>query len=326
MAIWALKARFGRSAAQPLAYTRKVYEGIASMNSGASAASDTNAGSGLVMDDDLLADEEDDLELDGTPTAPAELGPIGELWAEYKSTGSRGARDELIVHYAPLVKYVAARVAIGLPNNVDQEDLASAGIVGLMEAVAKFEPDRGFKFESYAAARIRGAIIDDLRSLDWVPRSVRSQARKVEEALSKLHEALGRNPTDEEVAEEMDVTVRKLRAIYARVSTVLFVSLDRLLSVGDKGDSGMSLVDTLVDTKAQDPLAVVEDREMKNFLKQAIAGLPERERTAITLYYYEGLSLAEISQVVGVSQARISQMNAKSVMTFRSLLNKGSRR
>lgn len=296
------------------------------MNTGASAARGTNAGSGLVVDEDLLDDEEDDLELDGTHTGPAELGPIGVLWAEYKSTGSQRARDELIVHYAPLVKYVAARVAIGLPSNVDQEDLASAGIIGLMEAVAKFEPDRGFKFESYAAARIRGAIIDDLRSLDWVPRSVRSQARKVEEALSRLHETLGRTPTDEEVAEEMDVTVRKLRAIYARVSTVLFVSLDRLLNVGDRGDSGMSLVDTLVDTKAQDPLAVVEDREMKNFLKQAIAGLPERERTAITLYYYEGLSLAEISQVVGVSQARISQMNAKSVMTFRSLLNKGSRR
>ncbi|HEX2178500.1 MAG TPA: FliA/WhiG family RNA polymerase sigma factor [Actinomycetota bacterium] len=296
------------------------------MNSGASAASDTTAGSGVVVDDDLREDLEEPDGQAGSAREPADLGPIGELWAEYKSTGSPRARDELIVHYAPLVKYVAARVAIGLPNNVDQEDLASSGIVGLMEAVSKFDPDRGFKFESYAAARIRGAIIDDLRSLDWVPRSVRSQARKVEETLSKLQDKLGRTPTDEEVAEEMGVTVRKLRAIYSRVSTILFVSLDRLLSVGDKGDSGMSLVDTLVDTKAEDPLAAVEEREMKEFLKKAIAGLPERERTAITLYYYEGLSLAEISQVVGVSQARISQMNAKSVMTFRSLLNKGSRR
>lgn len=296
------------------------------MNAGASAApgsggSGTSVDTGVVDDDDF---DEDDLE-DDVPPAKT-LGPVDELWTEFKSTGSARARDELIVHYAPLVKYVAARVAIGLPNNVDQEDLASAGILGLMEAVNKFEPDRGFKFESYAAARIRGAIIDDLRSLDWVPRSVRSQARKVEEALSKLQDKLGRTPTDEEVAEEMEVTVRKLRAIYAKVSTILFVSLDRLMSVGDKGDSGMSLVDTLVDTKAEDPLASVEEKEMKQFLVKAIASLPERERTAITLYYYEGLSLAEISQVVGVSQARISQMNAKSVMTFRSLLNKGSRR
>lgn len=296
------------------------------MMAGASAGaggsgSGTSVDTGVMDDDDL---EDDDLEDDEPPVKT--LGPVDELWSEFKSTGSPRARDELIVHYAPLVKYVAARVAIGLPNNVDQEDLASAGILGLMEAVNKFEPDRGFKFESYAAARIRGAIIDDLRSLDWVPRSVRSQARKVEEALSKLQDKLGRVPTDEEVAEEMDVTVRKLRSIYAKVSTILFVSLDRLMSVGDKGDSGMSLVDTLVDTKAEDPLASVEEKEMKQFLVKAIASLPERERTAITLYYYEGLSLAEISQVVGVSQARISQMNAKSVMTFRSLLNKGSRR
>lgn len=306
-----------RYACQSLAYTREqAYERIATMKSGASAATDA----GDDVDPDLAEDEEDQDEPAST------LGPVDELWAEYKSTGSQRAKDELIVHYAPLVKYVAARVAIGLPNNVDQEDLASAGILGLMEAVAKFEPERGFKFESYAAQRIRGAIIDDLRSLDWVPRSVRAQARRVEEVLSKLTDKLGRSPTDEEVAEEMGVTVRKLRAIYSKVSTILFVSLDRLLSVGDKGDSGMSLVDTLVDTKAEDPAAAVEEREMKEFLRKAIAGLPERERTAITLYYYEGLSLAEISQVVGVSQARISQMNAKSVMTFRSILNKGSRR
>ncbi len=291
------------------------------MNAGTSPAAGSSASQASV-DPDF---DDDDLETDDAPLVRA-LGPVDELWSEFKSTGSQRARDELIVHYAPLVKYVAARVAIGLPNNVDQEDLASAGILGLMEAVNKFEPERGFKFESYAAARIRGAIIDDLRALDWVPRSVRSQARKVEETLSKLQDKLGRSPTDEEVADEMGVTVRKLRSIYAKVSTLLFVSLDRLMSVGDKGDSGMSLVDTLVDTKAEDPLASVEEKEMKQFLANAIAGLPERERTAITLYYYEGLSLAEISQVVGVSQARISQMNAKSVMTFRSLLNKGSRR
>ncbi|CAN5867109.1 RNA polymerase sigma factor WhiG [soil metagenome] len=292
------------------------------MNAGASPASNSSVRQVSVDSDD---DNGDDLETDDGPPVKT-LGPVDDLWTEFKSTGSPRARDELIVHYAPLVKYVAARVAIGLPNNVDQEDLTSAGILGLMEAINRFEPGRGFKFESYAAARIRGAIIDDLRSLDWVPRSVRSQARKVEETLSKLYDKLGCTPTDEEVAEEMGVTLRKLRATYAKVSTILFVSLDRLMSVGDKGESGMSLVDTLVDTKAEDPLAAVEQKEMKQFLVNAIAGLPERERTAITLYYYEGLSLAEISQVVGVSQARISQMNAKSVMTFRSLLNKGSGR
>jgi RNA polymerase sigma factor FliA len=259
---------------------------------------------------------------------PGTQGPtseLDELWSEFKSTGSSKARDELIVHYAPLVKYVAARLSIGLPITVDQEDLASAGIVGLMEAVSKFEPGRGYKFESYAAARVRGAIIDDLRSQDWVPRSVRSQARKVEEALRKLHEKFNRAPTDAEVAEEMGVTVRRLRSIYARVSTVLFVSLERLLMVGDQA-GGLSLVDTLADATAEDPAASLEDRELKSFLAQAIAKLPDKERTAITLYYYEGLNLSEISSVVGVSQARVSQMNAKSVLQIRSWMNRGANR
>jgi RNA polymerase sigma factor for flagellar operon FliA len=250
---------------------------------------------------------------------------LDELWSEFKSTGSNKARDALIVHYAPLVKYVAARLSVGLPSSVDQEDLASAGIVGLMEAVSKFEPGRGYKFESYAAARIRGAIIDDLRTQDFVPRSVRRQARKVEEALSRLQLQLNRTPTDEEVAEAMGVTVRRLRTIYARISTVLFVSLERLLMVGDQA-GGLSLVDTIPDTKAEDPAASLEERELKAFLADAIAKLPQRERTAITLYYYEGLNLAEISAVVGVSQARVSQMNAKSVLQIRSLLNRAAHR
>jgi RNA polymerase sigma factor for flagellar operon FliA len=246
---------------------------------------------------------------------------LEQLWRDFKATGSTQARDRLIVHYAPLVKYVAGRMTAGLPGNIDHEDLTSAGIVGLMEAISKFEPGRGYKFETYAANRIRGSILDDLRAMDWVPRSVRTQARRVEQTLQKLYEHHGRTPTDDEVASEMGVSVRKLRAIYSRVSTVLFVSLERLLSLGDK-QGGLSLVETLADAQAEDPASHVEAEEMRSFLAKAISGLPERERMAITLYYYEGLSLTEIAQVVGLSQARISQMNAKSVLQFRSQLNK----
>lgn len=249
-------------------------------------------------------------------------GPLNDLWREFKATGSTKARDELVINYAPLVKYVASRVAINLPDSVDQEDLASAGVLGLMEAVTKFEPSRGFKFEAYAATRIRGAIIDDLRTLDWAPRSVRRQAREVQEVLGNLREELGRHPVDEEVAESLGVTVGKLRSIYSQISSVLFLSLDRLMSVGDEGD-GFSLVDTLEDVNAEDPAEAVEKGEMRRFLADAIAGLPERARTAITLYYYEGLSLAEISEVLGLSQARLSQMNARSVLQLRSLLKRG---
>ncbi|MDQ4149707.1 MAG: FliA/WhiG family RNA polymerase sigma factor [Actinomycetota bacterium] len=250
---------------------------------------------------------------------------LEKLWSEFKTTGSAEARDRLIVHYAPLVKYVVGRMSVGVPASIDHEDLTSAGIVGLMEAVSKFEPGRGYKFETYAASRIRGAILDDLRAMDWVPRSVRTQARRVEEALQKLSEGLGRTPTDEEVAAEMGVSVRKLRSIYSRVSTVLFVSLERLMSLGEK-QGALSLVDTLADAQAEDPAAHVETEEMRRFLTDAIKALPERERLAITLYYYEGLSLTEIAQVVGLSQARISQMNAKSVLQFRSMLTKSRRR
>jgi RNA polymerase sigma factor for flagellar operon FliA len=250
---------------------------------------------------------------------------LDQLWKEFKTSGSTEARDRLIVHYAPLVKYVAGRMSVGIPTSIDHEDLTSAGIVGLMEAISKFEPGRGYKFETYAANRIRGAILDDLRAMDWVPRSVRTQARRVEETLQKLQEDLGRTPADEEVAADMGVSVRKLRSIYSRISSVLFVSLERLLTLGEMSGK-LSLVETLADSQAEDPVSYVEAEEMKSLLAQAIGRLPERERTAITLYYYEGLSLTEIAQVVGLSQARISQMNAKSVLQFRSLLNRGPRR
>ena len=250
---------------------------------------------------------------------------LEQLWRNFKSTGSIEIRDRLIVHYAPLVKYVAGRMSVGIPASIDHEDLTSAGIVGLMEAISKFEPGRGYKFETYAANRIRGAILDDLRAMDWVPRSVRTQARRVEETLQKLQEQLRRTPSDEEVAAEMGVSVRKLRAIYSRISTVLFVSLEKLLSLGEMSGT-LSLIETLADSQAEDPVSHFESQEMKAFLAQAIGRLPDRERTAITLYYYEGLSLSEIAQVVGLSQARISQMNAKSVLQFRSQLKKGPRR
>lgn len=250
-------------------------------------------------------------------------GPLNGLWREYKRTGSTKARDELVVHYAPLVKYVASRVGINLPDTVDQEDLASAGILGLMEAVTKFEPGRGFKFEAYAATRIRGAIIDDLRALDWAPRSVRRQARGVQEALGELRDELGRHPVDEEVAERMGVTVKKLRSMYTDISSVLFLSLDRLMAA-DTDSDGISLMDTLEDDKAVDPAVAAEAHEMRRALAEAIAELPERERAAITLYYYEGLSLAEISEALGLSQARLSQMNARSVLQLRSMLRRSA--
>src|SRR5918992_1222607 len=167
---------------------------------------------------------------------------IEAMWTEYKSSASQDARDKLILHYSPLVKYVAGRVAVGLPANIEQADLISYGIFGLIDAIDKYDRGRNIKFETYAISRIRGAIIDELRAIDWVPRSVRFKAREVEKAYASLENKLKRPPSDAEIADEMDVSIEKLNHIYTQLSTVSLIALDELMSVeGDKGDK-MSLL------------------------------------------------------------------------------------
>lgn len=257
------------------------------------------------------------------PTPEQEV--LAELWAEYKKDNKPAARDKLIVHYSPLVKYVAGRVSTGLPANIEQADLVSYGIFGLIDAIDKFEPGRGIKFETYAISRIKGAIIDELRAIDWVPRSVRFKAREIEKALSKLESTLRRTPTDEEIALEMGIALDDLRTIYSQVSFVSLVALDELMSVGgEKGDS-LSLIDTLEDTSSDDPVALFEGEEMKHILAQAINRLSEREKIVVTLYYYEGMTLNEIGQVLGVTESRVCQMHTKAVMQLRTRIAEQNR-
>lgn len=251
-------------------------------------------------------------------TAPSE---VSEAWDDYKSTGSAASRDALILHFSPLVKYVAGRVAVGLPANIEQADLISYGIFGLIDAIDKYEPERGIKFETYAISRIRGAIIDELRAIDWVPRSVRFKAREVEKAYTNLENKLKRPPSDAEIAEEMGVTLDDLHNIYTQLSSVSLVALDELMTVeGEKGDR-LSLVETLEDTKTTSPSDAFETEEMKSILTEAINRLPEREKIVVTLYYYEGLTLAQIGQVLGVTESRICQMHTKAVLGLRGKIN-----
>ncbi|MFN2588356.1 MAG: RNA polymerase sigma factor WhiG, partial [Actinomycetota bacterium] len=232
------------------------------------------------------------------PMASAPEG-VQEAWTQYKADGSAAARDALILHYSPLVKYVAGRVAVGLPANIEQSDLISYGIFGLIDAIDKYDQSRNIKFETYAISRIRGAIIDELRAIDWVPRSVRFKAREVEKAYSSLENRLKRPPSDKEIAEEMGISVEELNHIYTQLSTVSLVALDELMAVdGAQGDK-LSLVDTLEDTKTVSPMEAFESVEMKDILTEAVNRLPEREKVVVTLYYYEGLTLAEIGQVLG---------------------------
>src|SRR6195952_5670396 len=250
------------------------------------------------------------------PVDPA----LEELWKEFKATGDGDVREKLILHYAPLVKYVAGRVGVGLPPNIEQADLVSYGIFGLIDAIEKFDVNRAIKFETYAISRIKGAIIDELRSIDWIPRSIRSKAREVERAYAALEARLHRTPTEPEVAEELGIKLEDLHTIFSQVSFVNVVALDELLNVnGEKGDK-VSLVDTLEDTKADDPVRVFESHETKHLLARAINMLPEREKIVVTLYYYEGLTLAEIGQVLGVTESRICQMHTKAVLQLRGKL------
>jgi RNA polymerase sigma factor for flagellar operon FliA len=252
-----------------------------------------------------------------------DLSVIESLWADYKSSGSRDARDKLIVHYSPLVKYVAGRVSVGLPQNIEQADLVSYGIFGLIDAIDKFDPERAIKFETYAIARIKGAIIDELRSIDWVPRSVRAKARAVEKAYSTLEASLLRTPTDAEVATEMGISESDLHGIFNQISFVGLVALDEMLSGGERGES-TTLGDTIPD-KGEGPVAAFEVEEMKQLLASAINRLGDREKVVLTLYYYEGLTLAEIGEVLGVTESRVCQIHTKSVLQLRSKMSEPER-
>jgi RNA polymerase sigma factor FliA len=244
-----------------------------------------------------------------------ETFPTDELWAEYKRTGSRELRDKLIVRYSPLVKYVAGRVSVGLPHTIEQSDLVSYGIFGLIDAIEKFDHQRAIKFETYAITRVKGAIIDELRSIDWVPRSVRAKARAIEKAYAKLEAENLRTPSDAEVARELGLSEEELQAQFSQISFVGIVALDEVLAGGERGES-TTLGDTLPD-RHDGPMQAFEVEEMKQILAGAINRLGDREKIVLTLYYYEGLTLAEIGQVLGVTESRVCQIHTKAVLQLR---------
>ena len=239
---------------------------------------------------------------------------IDELWTAFTQGRTPALRDRLVLHYAPMVKYVAGRVGTGLPAHVDAADLVQAGIFGLLDAIDRFEPERGWKFETFAMQRVRGAILDDLRAQDWVPRSVRSKARAVQGALGRLEASLHRSPTDAEVAAEAGLTLPELHSMYKEMSMTSVIALDDLVG----GDGGLSAADVLADEHAPDPEAVLESAETRRLLAEAIAGLPERDRTVVSLYYFENLTLAEIGSVLGVTESRICQLHTRAVLRLRT--------
>lgn len=234
-------------------------------------------------------------------------------WQRWFASRDPIARDRLIVHYSPLVKFVAGRVGAGLPNSVDSGDLVSAGVFGLIDAVERFDPERGVKFETFAVPRIRGAVFDGLRSLDWVPRSVRSRAREVESAFTELEGRLGRAPTDDEISKHLKITGPEFQKWLAAIASTTVGPIDRALVAGAEP---MALTGDVPDS----PAAQVEEKEVKRLVRGEVRRLPEREKLVLSLYYDEGLTLSEIGTVLGVTESRVSQIHTKAVLHLRARL------
>jgi RNA polymerase sigma factor for flagellar operon FliA len=267
----------------------------------------------------------DDLTGEG-PSASTAAGNgdagVAALWEAYRQDRDSALRDRLMLHYAPLVKYVAGRVGTGLPAHVDLADLVQSGLFGLWDAIDRFEPERGLKFETYAMQRIRGAILDELRAQDWVPRSVRSRAREVERALERLESRLQRSATDAEVAAELGISVAELRELYAQLQLTSVVALDELIAAGR---GGTSIAETLADRSMQQPDVLLDSVESRRLLAEAVAQLADRDRTVVSLYYFENLTLAEIGRVLGVTESRVCQLHTRAMLRLRSKMLEASR-
>lgn len=247
---------------------------------------------------------------------------VSMLWAEYKENQQLEARDELIIHYAHIVKYVANRLAINLSSVVEKDELISYGIEGLIDAIEKYDHRRNIKFETYAITRIRGAMIDGLRSMDWVPVSVRQKSKELEKTYAQLEARLGRAATDMEVAAELGISSESLATMLKEIAATTIISLDDFLP-GDEGEEKKKrIIDMLDDSRSTDALEMVELSEVKNVLSNSISRLPEKEKTVIYFYYYEGLTLKEIGAVLSLSESRISQLHTKAILRLRGSLSK----
>lgn len=246
---------------------------------------------------------------------------IDDLWRHYADNRHKETRDQLLVYYAPLVKYVASRLAAGLPQNVEHADLVSNGWFGLIDAVDRFDPARGNKFETYAMQRIRGAILDELRSNDWVPRSVRHKARTIEKAMAKLEAELGRTPSESELAAELEVPLTQLHQMFTQIANAGVVALDEVLGASGERSDAIALVDTLADA-AEGPVGQYERHELKQILASAINSMGDREKWVLMLYYFERFTLADIGRVLNVTESRVCQIHTKAVMQLRLYLNR----
>ena len=244
-----------------------------------------------------------------------------KMWKKFKRTKSQELREEIVKKYLYLVKYVAGRVAIGLPPNVEFNDLVSYGILGLFDAITKYDVSQGNKFETYAVSRIRGSIMDELRKLDWAPRLLRKKAREIDKKCKELEEKTGRLASDHELARALRISTDELNSIYSDLNSTTFLSLDEVWQ-NDDGNKPISRLQTIEDSLVTNQFSYVHQGEVKELLSGAIDGLPDKEKLVVVLYYYENLTLREIGEILDVSESRVCQIHTKVITRLRSHLMK----
>jgi len=242
-----------------------------------------------------------------------------ELWKLYKKSHDSNIRDEIVRRYAFLAKSVVGKIAATLSKNVEFNDLLSYGTMGLLDAIEKFEPDKNFKFSTYAITRIRGSIYDELRAIDWIPRSVRQKTKELEAAYANLENKLGRTPKDAEIAREMGLTEEELNKVVLQVSGTSISSLNDVWSIGGDDDE-LAVIETVEGPQSLKPDLILQRSEVKGMIVEAINELPEKEKQIVVLYYYEDLTLKEIGQVLDLTESRVSQLHGKAMLRLRSRL------
>ncbi len=242
-----------------------------------------------------------------------------ELWIQYKKNKNPAIREHFIKQYAPLVKYVAGKVAMGKPGNIEYDDLVGFGVFGLMDAIEKFDPDKKVKFKTYAVTRIRGSIYDELRSIDWVPRSIRQKLKEVEQAINRIENETGKVATDQEIAKELELDIREFYSLMTKISSTSIISLNETWYTGSDNDK-ISIIDTIEGPNSTNPDITAEREEVKQLVVNAINELPDKEKKVLVLYYYEDLTLKEIGEVLDVTESRVSQLHTKAIIRLRAKL------
>jgi len=250
-------------------------------------------------------------------------GDIQQIWVDFNRGRDSRAREQLLIHYLPLVKMVAGRLKVGLPGSVEFGDLVSSGLMGLVNSLDNFSPERGFKFETYAVPRIKGAMLDGLRDVDWLPRSVRQKSRRLDQVIEKLSIELSRVPHEHEIALELGLNGDEYSRFMESAGTGSMLSLDTRISAGDDGEGG-SLHEVIPDINHGDPLTDLEEKDAREHAKLLISQLSEQERAVVALYYYEELTFKEIGEVLGVSESRICQIHTRVLATLRVRIKQAS--